>query len=361
VALKAKVINLGDWLRPEVYSSPADECRAVHERVGLIDVSTLGRLDVRGPDATKILERLYINGWANLKVGRTRYGVMCDDAGIIFDDGTCARLSENQYYMTATTGGADTVYHWLQFWLAESPWDVCVTNVTSAYGGVNLAGPKAREVLKKVTEINLDSAAFPYLGCAQGLVAGVPSILFRIGFVGELGYEIHFPSEYGEYIWDALMEAGKEFGIAPFGVEAQRVLRLEKQHIIVGQDTDALSNPIEANLAWAVKMDKPDFVGKRAIAAVKERGARNMLVGFVASGDKVPLEGTQVMEGGRSIGRVTSARLSSYTNQIIGLAWVPVAKATEGTAIKIRAGEGSIDARVVTKPFYDPDGTRMKA
>jgi sarcosine oxidase subunit alpha len=360
IAMKAKVISLGDWLRPEVYSTPAEECRAVHERVGLIDVSTLGCLDVRGPDVAKLLDRVYINGWSNLKVGRTRYGVMCDDAGIIFDDGTCARLAQDQYYLTTSTSGADTVYQWLQFWLAESPWDVCVTNVTSGYGAVNLAGPRAREVLAKVTSINLDSAVFPYLGCAQGVVAGVPSILFRIGFVGELGYEIHFPAEYGDHMWDALMEAGKEFDISPFGVESQRILRLEKQHIIVTQDTDALSNPLEANLAWAVKFDKPDFVGKRALLAAREAGLRNQLVGFVASGAAVPDEGAQVMEHGRSIGRVTSARRSPYLNQIIGLAWVPVARANDGDSIAIRAGERTIDARVTTRPFYDPDGARMK-
>ena len=361
LAMKARVISLGDWLRPEVYTTPAEECRAVHERVGLIDVSTLGCLDVRGPDVAKLLDRVYINGWSNLKVGRTRYGVMCDDAGIIFDDGTCARLGEDRYYLTATTSGADTVFQWLQFWLAESPWDVCVTNVTSGYGAVNLAGPRARDVLDRVTSINLDSAVFPYLGCAEGEVAGVPSILFRIGFVGELGYEIHFPAEYGDHMWDALMEAGKDFGISPFGVESQRILRLEKQHIIVTQDTDALSNPLEANLAWAVKFDKPDFVGKRALLAVREAGLRNQLVGFVASGGAVPDEGAQVMENGRSIGRVTSARLSPYLNQIIGLAWVPLARAKEGEAIAIRAGQGTINARVATRPFYDPDGARMKA
>src|SRR5262249_11920474 len=157
---------------------------------------------------------------------------------------------------------------------------------------VNLAGPRSRDVLGKLTLISLDSTTFPYLGCAQGAVAGVPCILFRIGFVGELGYEIHFPSEYGESIWDALMEAGKEFGITPFGVEAQRILRLEKQHIIVGQDTDALSNPFESNLSWAVKMDKPDFIGKRALVSTRERGVRNQLVGFVASGARVPEEGS---------------------------------------------------------------------
>jgi sarcosine oxidase subunit alpha len=157
------------------------------------------------------------------------------------------------------------------------------------------------------------------------------------------------------------MEAGKEFGIAPFGTSAQRVLRLEKQHPIVATDTDALSNPLEMSLAWAVNLNKPEFVGKRALTAIKEAGIRNMLVGFVASGEKVPDEGSQVLESGRSIGRVTSARLDPYTNQIIGLAWIPAARAKDGERFTIRAGSGTIDARVAISPFYDPDGSRMKA
>ena len=309
---------------------------------GLIDVSTLGCLDVRGPDVAKLLDRVYINGWSNLKVGRTRYGVMCDDAGIIFDDGTCARLAEDRYYLTATTSGADTVYQWLQFWLAESPWDVCVTNVTSGYGAVNLAGPRARDVLAKVTAINLDSAVFPYLGCAQGVVAGVPCILFRIGFVGELGYEIHFPAEYGDHMWDALMEAGKDFGISPFGVESQRILRLEKQHIIVTQDTDALSNPLEANLAWAVKFDKPDFVGKRALLAVREAGLRNQLVGFVAAGSQVPDEGAQV-DGERPVRRPGDQRAAQPLPE-------PDHRARVGAA---GAGQGRRADRDPRRPGHD--------
>src|SRR4029078_4606465 len=149
----------------------------------------------------------------------------------------------------------------------------------------------ARDVLSKVTSIDLSKAAFPYMGCAQGTVAGVACMLFRIGFVGELSYEIHFAAEYGDYIWDALLEAGKDAGIAPFGGAAQRILRLEKQHLIVATDTDALSNPLETNLAWAVNLEESDFIGRRSLKAIKEAGLRNALVGFIASGDKVPDEG----------------------------------------------------------------------
>lgn len=360
-ALNAKVINLGDWLRPEMYTDSADESKAVHERVGLIDVSTLGRIDLRGPDVVKLLDKVYINSWGNLKVGRTRYGVMCDDSGIIFDDGTCARLGDQHYYMTTTTSGVENAYQWLTSWLAGSSLDVCVTNVTSAYGGVNLAGPRSREVLRKLTSLNLDSKEFPYLGCAQAQVAGVPCILFRIGFVGEMGYEIHFPSSYGDYMWDVVMDAGKEFDIRPFGVETQRILRLQKGHIIVGQDTDALTNPLEANMGWAVKFDKPDFIGRRAIAESKKLGIKKSLVGFVTRDGRVPEEGCQVMENGFSIGRVTSSRFSPHLRKSIGLAWVPTPKAKSGQPILIRSKGEWLFADVVTEPFYDPQGGRMKA
>ena len=356
-----KMTNLGDWLRPEIYSDAAEECRAVHERVGLIDVSTLGKIDLRGPDVVKLLEKVYINFWATLKIGRIRYGVMCDDSGIIFDDGTTARLDANRYYMTTSTSGAETVLQWLEWWLVGTGLDVSITSLTSGRAAVNLAGPRSRDVLKKLTDADISAEKFPYLGCLEAVVAGVPALLLRIGFVGEMGYEIHFPAEFGDYVWDEIMKAGAEFGIKPFGVEAQRVLRLEKRHIIVSQDTDALSNPLEADLAWAVKFDKPDFLGKRALEAVLERGDRVRLVGILMKDGMTPPEGSQVVENERSIGRVTSARFSPTLNQSIGMAWVPVAKARDGSEINVRIDGRISPATVIGKPFYDPEGSRLRS
>lgn len=355
-----KMTNLGDWMRPEIYTGPAEECRAVHERVGLIDVSTLGKIDLRGKDVVKLLEKVYINSWANLKVGRIRYGVMCDDSGIIFDDGTTARLGENHYYMTTSTGGAETVYQWLEWWLIGTGLDVCVTSVTGGMAAVNLAGPRSRDVLRKLTDADVSPAKFPYLACLQANVAGVPCLLLRIGFVGEMGYEIHFPAEYGDYMWETIMDAGKEFGIAPFGVEAQRVLRLEKRHIIVGQDTDALSNPLEADMAWAVKFDKPDFLGKRALKEVQQRGDRMRLVGLIMKNGVTPAEGSQVVENARSIGRVTSARFSAALGKSICMAWVPAPKAKDGVELDVRVNGQLAPATVTCKQFYDPEGARLK-
>ena len=195
---------------------------------------------------------------------------------------------------------------------------------------------------------------------ARGPVAGVDSILLRIGFVGESGWELHFPAEHGEYLWDALTAAGEEFGIAPFGLEAQRILRLEKKHIIVGQDTDAVSNPLEGDLSWVVRFDKEDFVGRSGLLAVQERGLTNKLVGFVMRDGRVPEDGDPVVVGQRPVGRVTSARLSPTLARGIGLAWVPTGLASEGGEIRIQVGGKSSPATVTLQPFYDPEGKRLR-
>jgi sarcosine oxidase subunit alpha len=365
--LGAEMMDVGQWKRPRVYMSAEEESRAVRERVGLIDVSTLGKIDLQGRDAVKLLERIYTNTWADLKVGRVRYAVMVDESGIILDDGTVARLGEDHFFITTTTSGIGSVEEWLAWWMEGDPegTPLCahVTNVTSALAAVNLAGPKSRDVLAKVTDLDVSPAALPYLRAVQGTVAGVPATILRIGFVGELGYEMHFAAEYGEYVWDVLMDAGQEFGIAPFGVEAQRTLRLEKGHIIVTQDTDALSTPLEAGMPWIVKFDKPNFIGKTALAQLQDEGLNQKLVGFqMLEASQVPDEGAQIVgDGGFPVGRVTSARFSPALRTVIGLAWVPVMQAEAGGEIRIQLDDHVEPARVVPVPFYDPSGSRMKS
>jgi len=193
-------------------------------------------------------------------------------------------------------------------------------------------------------------------------VAGIPTLLLRIGFVGELGYEMHFPADYGEAMWDALMEAGAEFGIQPFGVEAQRILRLEKGHLIVTQDTDALTTVLEAEMGWACKFDKEDFVGKSALERLRERGFRQKLVGFEVPGGELPNEGDQVLDtGNRPVGRVTSVRRSPTLDRVIGLAWLPLDAGAAASEFSIRSHGVTLKATVVPTPFYDPDGTRMRS
>nr|MBA2296973.1 (2Fe-2S)-binding protein [Actinomycetota bacterium] len=254
--LGARMMWTGDWRRVHSYDDPAAEVRAVHEAVGIIDVSTLGKLLVRGPDAVAFLERLYPNRFADLKVGRVRYGVLGTDAGRIMDDGTIGRLGEHEFYVTTTSTGAEVVLEWFQWWNSVWGFDVDGVNLTGALTAMNVAGPRARDLLGRLTSLDCSAEAFTYLDAKRAHVAGVPCLLLRIGFVGELGYELHLPSSYGEYLWETLLDRGAELGVRPFGLEAQRILRLEKQHILVGQDTDSESNTLDANMAWLVKFDK---------------------------------------------------------------------------------------------------------
>ncbi len=364
-ALGANWMDMGDWKRPLDYGDVDAECRAVHERVGLIDVSTLGKLDVRGRDAGEFLDWLHPNRFSDLRVGRIRYRAMTDDAGIILDDGTVARLGDDRYLITTGTGSLDAVDGWLRWWLAASDRRVDVTNVTARYAAMNLAGPRARDVLERLTDIDVSPEGLRYLDAREALVAGVPAAILRIGFVGELAYELHVPADQAAYLWDRILATGAEFGIRPFGVEAQRVLRLEKQHAIVGQDTDALSDPRGASMGWLIKGDRPDFIGRDAIAALGERGLRDVLIGFEMIGTAVPAEGAAVVRDGKPIGRVTSSKWSPTLGKAIGLAWLPAEDAVDDRAITVRLGtgrEGSTAPAVVrSSPFYDPAGERVRS
>jgi sarcosine oxidase subunit alpha len=363
--LGAKWIDMGDWKRPLHYGDVAAEVTAVHEAAGLIDVSTLGKLDVQGPDAGAFLDWLHPNRFSDLRVGRVRYRAMLDDAGILLDDGTVARLGPERFFVSTTTGNLDAVDQWLRWWLAGSTRRVAVTDVTSQHAAVNLAGPRSREIMAKVTELDVSRTGMPYLAAVEGPVAGIPAVILRIGFVGEVGYEIHVPADYGAALWDALMDAGRPLGMRAFGVEAQRVLRLEKQHAIVGQDTDALSSPLEAGMGWVVKAEKPDFIGRDSATSVAARGPRQVLAGFEIVEGGMPTEGAAIIRHGAPIGRVTSSKWSPTLNKAIGLAWLSAEEAVEGRSLTVRLGvgrEGQTSSAVVrTKPFYDPQGERLRA
>ena len=351
----------GDWRRPHHYTAPEDEVDAVRHRVGVIDVSTLGKFRVKGPDAVELLERLYPNRFADLAVGRVRYGVMLNDEGVILDDGAVARLDDDEFFVTVTTGNTAALERWITWWQADWRLDVRLLNVTGAFAALNIAGENARLVMEQLTDADVSAEGFPYMSGRQIDVAGVPALVLRIGFVGEMGYEIHVPSLYGEHVWGRVMQAGADHGIAPFGLEAQRILRLEKQHILVGQDTDAESDPYEAGLGWMVKAEKPDFLGKRALQDLERDGPGERLVGFTTDRSWVPPEGASVVHDGVWVGRVTSARRSAAANATVGLVWVPAGWAQEGTTFEIQFGASHAEARVELRPFYDPDGTRLRA
>ncbi len=359
--LDAVMVDSGGWQRPLHYGSPQAECAAVRERVGIIDVSTLGKLDVIGSDAGALLDRLYTHRFSDLPVGRIRYGMMCSDNGTILDDGTVTRAAADRYFVTTTSGNADVVEEWFNWWNAGSGWCAHVTNLTSAAAAINIAGPRARETLSKLTDVDLSPREFRYMRSALGRVAGVPCLFLRIGFVGEAGWELHFSAEYGEHVWSAVMEAGREFGVAPFGLEAQRILRLEKGHLIVGQDTDAVSNPLETGSEWVVRFDKDDFIGRGGLSVASQRGPKQKLVGFIMENGVVPRDGVPVVSGGHPVGRVTSARRSPTLGKGFGLAWVPVELAREGARIDVIVDDQRQPARVTLQPVYDPEGHRLRS
>ena len=398
----AKMIPAGLWMRPAFYpaadqrlqgseASPLlpkarqirnacieNESSHVRQKVGLIDVSTLGGIELRGPDAAELMNRIYTFGFLKQPVGKTRYAVLTNDQGVVIDDGVACRFDEDHFYVTATTTGVDTVYRLMTFWNTQWQLDVDITNVSSAYAAVNLAGPDSRKVLERLTDQDLSPEGFPYLACREGFLAipdseqKIPVRMLRVGFVGELGYELHVPARFGEVLWDLLMDAGQPFDIRPFGVETQRLLRLEKGHIIIGQDTDGMSHPGEVALGWAVSKKKPYFNGCRAVDIVMKRPQTRKLVGFVLPKELVaqnrkPEEGHIVLSGAGAdadaeiTGNVTSCEYSPTVNAIIGMAYVAVEQSEVGSVFPIRVDGGAVVmAEVAALPFYDPEQARQE-
>jgi sarcosine oxidase subunit alpha len=361
----------GNWRRPEYYAAAGQtraqsidsEVRAVRASVGLIDVGTLGKLEIYGPQAGLFLDRAYAGKFSDLKIGMTRYGLMLDESGVIVDDGVIARLGPEMFYFTTTSSGSATVFRELLRLNALWGLDCSLVNVTGHRTAFNLAGPSSRDLLQSLTDVDLAATSFPFLGARSGQVAGIAARLLRVGFVGELGYEIHVAAGDGARVWQALCAAGQTRALRPFGVEAQRVLRLEKGHFIVGQDTDGLTDPLEANAHWAVNMQKPYFVGQRSLKILKARGPRQVLTGIeMFDPQRLPRECHLVIDQGAIAGRVTSVVFSHTLNKAIGLAMLAPELAAAGGDIHIRGDGGEmLKARITATPFYDPKNLRQRA
>ncbi|WP_122588529.1 2Fe-2S iron-sulfur cluster-binding protein [Pseudomonas viridiflava] len=366
----AKMMPAGIWQRPAFYGKPSqrdacmqEEAAHVRNKVGIIDVSTLGGLDIRGPDAAELLQRMYTFAFLKQPVGRSRYALMTNEQGVVIDDGVCARFAEQHFYVTATTSGVDRIYQQMLKWNAQWRLNVDITNVTAAICAVNVAGPDSRKVLEQVcNDLDLSSEGFPYLGVRQGTVAGIKARLLRVGFVGELGYEIHVAARHGLKLWDALIEAGRAFDMRPFGVETQRLLRLEKGHVIISQDTDGMTHPAEIDMGWAVSRTKPFFVGRRSVDILEAQPQKRKLVGFtLPKASPQPLEGHLVLKGPDISGNVTSCEYSQTLGRIIGLAYAAFDQSTPGQQIPIRVEDGVVvQATVVKLPFFDPDNQRQE-
>ncbi len=377
VAAGARMENYGAWLRAAYFPKPAEdehaavarEVLAVRSGAGLFDASPLGKIEVKGPDAAEFLQRIYVNAVRNLKVGRCRYGLMLTEHGVIYDDGVFARIAEDHFLVGTTSGHAAAIADMLVEWL-QCEWvdlKVLVENVTTAWAVMNIAGPKARDVLADVgTDIDLAREAFPHMTYREGRVGGVPARIQRVSFSGELSYEVSVPWQYGSALWEALMKAGAPHGITPFGVEALMALRIEKGFLHVGSDTDGTTMPQDVGFGAAVAKKLDDFVGRRSTMTPEGlRSDRRQLVGLeVLDGGGVLDAGAHILAEGaaapcRTQGWVTSSVYSPTLNRPLAMALIERGEGRIGEAVQVwTLGKGR-PARIVEPRFYDPAGERL--
>ncbi|MHC1742889.1 MAG: 2Fe-2S iron-sulfur cluster-binding protein [Syntrophobacteraceae bacterium] len=368
----------GVWERARYFSDETAraEVERVRKRVGFIDVSTLGKFILKGPDSLRLLNRVYVGNLSRVREGRLTYSAMCNEQGIIIDDGVVTKIGEDEYYFTTSSLRAGSTSEWLSFHGKEESWNATLVNLTDALAAINLAGPRSREVLAKLADGDCGNEAFPYMGFRRMKLCGtVDAYVMRVGFVGELSFEIHLPASYGAALQEALLDAGKEFGIGPFGLEAQSVLRLEKGHVILGTDTDNHSTLHDIGLGWAWDRTKTDAgtVGAPALRFTESQAHRQKLVAFIMeSPSETPSDGSIIVARGSVKGRVTSSRYSEVLGQSIGLALVdpdlavmgaPLDFYTDGRLVgKTRdvPEGGTVRGTIVRAPFYDPEGACLK-
>jgi len=351
-------------------SAVARECKATRDSIGISDASTLGKIEVAGPDSAEFLNRIYTNSWTKLGVGRCRYGLMLGEDGFIFDDGVVGRLAKDRFHVTTTTGGAARVMAHLEDYL-QTEWpdlNLWLTSITEQWAVIALNGPNVRKLIEPLVEgIDLDSKSFPHMAVREGKIFGVPARVFRVSFTGELGFEINVPSRYGRAVWERLIEEGAKYDIVPYGTEALHVLRAEKGYIIVGQDTDGTQTPDDVGMAWAVGKNKPDFVGKRSLTRPDMLNTnRKQLVGLLTDeSEHVLEEGAQITASAYSsppvkmIGHVTSAYWSETLQCSIAMAVVEGGRARMGAKLYVPMPDDVHPVRVVEPVFYDSEGGRL--
>jgi sarcosine oxidase subunit alpha len=370
--------NVGLWKRAryfpradeDLHAAVARECLAVRNACGIFDASTLGKIEIVGADAAEFMNRLYINNWSTLAVGRSRYGILCREDGFIYDDGVVARTAADRFHVTTTTGGAPRVLAMMEDY-RQTEWPelkVWLTSTTEQWAVIAVQGPRSRSVLETLVEgLDLSAAAMPHMSVGRGRICGVPLLLFRVSFTGELGFEVNVPADFGAAVWEALYAAGQRHGMVAYGTETMHVLRAEKGYIIVGQDTDGTVTPDDAGLTWAIGKAKPDFVGKRSLdRASMKTPDRKQLVGLRPRTAGVVLEeGAQVaaQAGQRPpmqlLGHVTSSYASSVLGYPIALALVSGGRARIGQTLYVPMPGGDLAVEVTAPVFYDPTGARL--
>jgi sarcosine oxidase subunit alpha len=354
----------------DMHGAVARECLAVRRGCGIFDASTLGKIAVVGPDAAEFLNRLYVNNWSNLAAGRARYGILLRDDGFIYDDGVVTRLTADRFYVTTTTGGAARVLAMMEDY-RQTEWPdlaVWLTSTTEQYAVIAVQGSLARQVLAPlIADCDISHSALPHMGTTYGRIAGMPMMLARVSFTGELGYEVIVPADQGLAVWEAIYAAGAAAGITPYGTETMHVLRAEKGYVIVGQDTDGTVTPDDAGLSWAIGRGKPDFVGKRALerAAMKDPD-RKQLVGLRTANPVTVLEeGAQLVVTAaqkppmKLCGHVTSSYWSAELGHSVALAMVQGGRARHGQTLYVPMPGGDVAVQVTSPVFYDPEGARL--
>ncbi|APG85881.1 sarcosine oxidase subunit alpha [Sinorhizobium americanum CCGM7] len=374
----AEFEDVGNWKRAWFYpkagesmhDAVARECKTVRDVAGVFDASTLGKIEVVGPDAAQFLNLMYTNAWDNLKPGRCRYGIMLRDDGFVYDDGVVGRLAEDRFHVTTTTGGAPRVLQHMEDYLqTEFPHlKVWLTSTTEQWAVIAVQGPKAREIIAPLVEgIDLSNEALPHMSVAEGKICGVPTRLFRMSFTGELGFEVNVPADYGQAVWEAIWARAEPMGACAYGTETMHVLRAEKGYIIVGQDTDGTLTPHDAGVSWAVSKKKPDFVGIRGLKRpdlVKD--GRKQLVGLLTKDPKVVLEeGAQIVADPNEpkpmtmLGHVTSSYWSSNCGRSIAMAVVAGGQARLGQTLYVPMADRTIAVEVSDMVFFDKEGGRL--
>ena len=356
----------------DMHAAVARECKATRDSLGIFDASTLGKIEVVGPDAAKFMNLMYTNPWSALPVGGCRYGLMCRDDGYIYDDGVVGRMAEDRFHVTTTTGGAPRVYRHMEDYLQTEfqHLDVWLTSTTEQWAVIAINGPNARKLIAPLVEgIDLSPEAFPHMTLREGMICGVPTRLFRVSFTGELGFEINVPSHYGRAVWEALIEAGQQYDICPYGTETMHVLRAEKGFIIVGQDTDGTVTAHDAGMSWAVSKKKKDFVGKRSLARPDlVADGRKQLVGLLTEDANVVLEeGAQIVDDPNQpipmdmLGHVTSSYWSETLGRSIAMAVVRDGLSHMDSTLHVPIADTVHKVKVVKPVFYDPKGERLNA
>jgi sarcosine oxidase subunit alpha len=353
-----------------MHDAVARECRTTRASVGLFDATTLGKIEVVGPDAATFLERMYANAFQKLEVGRCRYGLMLSEAGFLMDDGVIARLKPDRFHVTTTTGGAPRVLAHMEDYLQTEFPDlrVWLTSTTEQWATIAVQGPRARETIAPLIEgVDLSTGSLPHMSLREARVSGVPARLMRVSFTGELGYEINVPSHFGRAVWEAAWREVQKHDGCAYGTEAMHVMRAEKGYVIVGQETDGTVTLADLGLDWAIGKTKKDFVGKRSLTRPDMLAAnRKQLVGLLTDNPAIAFEeGAQVTEsasppiGSSALGHVTSSYMSATLGRPIALALVAAGRSRMGATLHVPMPGRAISVTVVSPVFYDKEGARL--